>query len=28
RDLRVSWSKALREAHMAIPKPPYSGHNA
>lgn len=28
RDLRVSWSKALREAHMAIPKPPYSGHDA
>lgn len=28
RDLRESWSKALREAHMAIPKPPYSGRNA
>ncbi|MBM3578492.1 MAG: peptidase [Alphaproteobacteria bacterium] len=28
RDLRNSWSKALREAHMAIPKPPYRGHNA
>jgi len=23
RDLRESWSKALREAHMAIPRPPY-----
>jgi len=28
RDLRDSWSKALREAHMAIPKPPYRGRDA
>ncbi|MBI1981108.1 MAG: peptidase [Methylocystis sp.] len=28
RELRDSWSKALREAHMAIPKPPYHGRNA
>lgn len=28
RSLRNSWSKALREAHMAIPKPPYSGRDA
>jgi putative proteasome-type protease len=27
RELRESWSKALREAHMAIPKPPYSGRS-
>ena len=27
RDLRERWSKALREAHMAIPTPPYSGRN-
>ncbi len=25
RDLRESWSKALRAAHMAIPAPPYRG---
>ena len=23
RDLRERWSKALREAHLAIPRPPY-----
>ncbi|CCJ09070.1 peptidase [Methylocystis sp. SC2] len=28
RSLRNSWSKALREAHMAIPRPPYSGRDA
>jgi putative proteasome-type protease len=26
RDLRNRWSSALREAHMAIPRPPYGGH--
>jgi putative proteasome-type protease len=25
RDLRESWSRALKAAHMAIPKPPYGG---
>ena len=28
RDLRDSWSKALRAAHMAIPTPPYRGRDA
>lgn len=27
RDLRESWSRALRAAHMAIPTPPYRGEN-
>jgi len=27
RELRDRWSKALREAHMAIPTPPYRGRN-
>jgi putative proteasome-type protease len=25
RDLREQWSKALKAAHMAIPRPPYGG---
>ncbi len=28
RELRDSWSKALRAAHMAIPTPPYRGRDA